>query len=326
MKTKIVVSLACVVLVVTVFAVWTRWQYHNASEVELSDGTVVRDVSAAEAGMFAGEEFEPLRLMHYERVHSLRDAPRVAIADTGRTREVVAPLIADALGDNPAGARVLASAGPGVEDGLVDLVARVIAVVSGAELESYLASHPNPDAIGEPIALPLVEEAAVGYSLTHLMPPEGAPAEAWRPIFEALYELARADRGGERLTRAVLSRPASFFVAVGPDYDPDRAPKSVLEFQLGRAAGNEFFASTSQGLPNFFVEYHDHDGGGHDHVGRAESGVLEANVAFYVEDRSGDVYPMAIIAEHDEQTGTWTLAGVYRFSSLRAMGGPPFVF
>lgn len=308
------------------------YSYYGRGTLELQDGSKVDDVSVAEAGEFAGDDFEPIRRNHAERVAWLRPLPKVAVPtrDEEELVRLVDRLIRAEVERDGRTASDFSDDGNGSISDLSLVVGRVLAVLSGQAADEYVASLGDGVQARAPVEVSTVQVAVDRHGSDIILPPSSSEATGWDRAFYQLYPLIHRYRSGELLARSLIDDPSAFAVATGPLPQLHGGP---LRARYGRNFEEKLTNAATQLQPVIWRgtaagsahddDQHEHGSGLHSH--QAVEQVKEAVVVFVMEDAAGDLYPIKVAARRTA-VGPWTLTYVARLSSLRAMNGPPFFF
>lgn len=321
----ILLASALAVCIFIGLSVWLMWRYYGTSTIVLPDGREVPDLSMAEAGDFAGEEFKPMREEYVRKLEQYRtlETADIPAADPAAATRLIRPLLERCMEGDEASLEAVASLPGDAVQKLAEQMGLVLSRLAGLPRKEYEALLPTAARVKEP-----VQQAATKYMVDTYSPggmalpgPDATPSD-WRELFKAIYALnLEYDDGGTLLTGIVVE-PAGFKCALSvlpsavasPGSLKDRLDPESFEFLLGAATQMQMIFH-QRAEPETWEELADQ----YDRIAHAQ-------LVFVVENRAGDRYPMTFWCWYDPANEAWWLRSVQRTTSIRALMTPSFAF
>ena len=284
--------------------------YFRHPTITLGDGRSVPDLSVAESGVWAGDQYKELRTSYLKSLEFYKTLPMRPVEDDfDATVAAVRRLLNDQVSASPQNAAVVESLGKGVLDDLSRRVALALHDAAGMPLDEY-ESRLDPRMRLEVPANLIKETEPETFA-------GGPPDEGQvRALFQKLYKRYADDRGatvvdytaGSDGALLALRKVASNRRLAGVDPDSWSSEEQYEHFQGHLSNGCLVFHQPPQTWESVAAKYPE---------------LPRAVVALVVTTGDGDRYPLWMEFYFDQGDSRWWLVGVFRSVSVVAAQAPP---
>ncbi len=319
LRQKRVVASLAIGVAFALIATWMAWRYFGAPIITTLDGREVRDLSVAEVGGWAGDEYTEIRREYLTNLEQYKQLPlEPASVEPERATRTVGVMIDRELAADSRNEKALSRLPRGAIDDLKGRAGLALARASGMPAGEYLKQQDADTALVAPPTLSAEDARAVAVATER-----GAGAEELAQIFLELSRDAEAHEAN-RLVGWAMDASGSR-IAVGIEPVAETVPNTLLNrllddpeqkrlFRGALSQGSHMFHAPSDGWPGQLPGVN----GPRDRVW--------FEMAVVVENEAGDRFPLWMSFAYDDKRSRWWLTGVYRLVSIRVTAAPPLVF
>jgi hypothetical protein len=312
MRRNTILLLAGAVSVAAGSGAWFLLKAHSRPVIRMDDGTVLRDLSPAEAGVFAGDKFQPLRVAYLENREVYDKMAMMPVTDEpDAVSRLVEQQVERAMENSSEMRRLVDRLGEAAKADLAEQFALVVAVAGGLPRQAYLARLPEGRNLSLPPNLDLPNDSPLLRS---------TPTEAeLLAEFEARYDNYEQTPDAHVIGVAaendgwvvqIFSGPTSYVFAQPPG-----------ELAMSDRERKLFVGNISSAALTF------HNSNAHWLGIRDRHETLpRARVFTIAETRSGDRFPLQAVFFYDIQAEQWFLQGVWQLISIPTLLMPSLVF
>ena len=304
---------AMMVVVVLVY-----FKRHHRPDLALDDGTVVKDLSASDAGLVAGDRFESVRRRYlaakpfYEQLDM-----RALQGDEDATIRVVRAAVERELVDSPSSRAVLQELPRGATEGLLRHVTLALRVLGGLPREEYTRLRAGlEDDLVPAVPLNLVRSYAPELGGEHESPSPDAIERTFARLYDE-YAVAAAPHHVVRVADtesgwvfATFAQPSSQAISViGADHWASDVERG--RFLGGLSAAAFMFHRPSHSIGD---------------LGERHEKVVRAVTMVVVEARDGTRFPVSIDCYFDPLRKDWRINIVFRHMAPLVVNTPTPAF